>query len=708
MTGPDEPLLRVRDLSITFDTGREKSQAVRGVSFDVAPGEFVGMVGESGCGKSVTSRALIGLVDKPGRTTGGSVVFEGRDILAMDPAALRSVRGRRICTVFQDPVASLNPVFTVGQQLALVMLTHSTPGGTARAEQLLRDVEIPAAAKRLRQYPHELSGGMRQRVMIAMALANDPVLLIADEPTTALDVTVQAQILELLQRINQDRDMAVLFISHSLDVIADVADRVLVLYAGRLVEQGPTAEVFAAPAHPYTRALLASVPRADGTPLTALPGPAAARLRLHGPLLGAFRSLRHRPGPHLPYRRPHRGLLDPARRAPTPFRRTRSSPCRLTHPPPETSTENSTADSAGTGGDLLKPGGNDSRELLKPGGNSSGELLKPGGNDSGELLGLDGVERHFRTGYGDVRAVDGVSLTVGRREAVGLVGESGSGKSTLGRIALRLEDVSAGSIRFDGDDITRLRGERLRLLRSRFQMVFQAPVATLDPRMRVGDLIAEPLRELLGLGAAERRARAAELLDLVRLPPHLADRYPRQLSGGQAQRVGITRALGPGPDLLVADEPVASLDASAGAQIISLLAELRAERGVSFLFISHDLGVVRHLCDRVAVMYLGRIVETAPTETLYRRPRHPYTKALLSATPGAGGLRERIVLRGEVPDPTDIPTGCRFRTRCPVGPLTHPERTLCEEAEPPLTAGPDGGSVACHFPHDDHHTAPVR
>jgi oligopeptide/dipeptide ABC transporter ATP-binding protein len=317
------------------------------------------------------------------------------------------------------------------------------------------------------------------------------------------------------------------------------------------------------------------------------------------------------------------------------------------------------------------------------------------------LLELENVERHFRTRHGVVRAVDTVSIAVGRQEAVGLVGESGSGKSTLGRVALRLYDVSAGRIRFDGQDITELRRERLRRLRNRFQMVFQDPLSALNPRMRVGAIVAEPLLELLEMSRTERRARVMEVLDLVHLLPGVATKYPRELSGGQAQRVGIAKALAVRPELVVADEPVSSLDASVGAQIINLMAELRESAGVSYLLITHDLSMVRHLCDRVAVMYLGRIVETAATEALFTEPHHPYTASLMSATPNAvaalGARKERIVLTGEIPDPTAIPSGCRFRTRCPIGPLFRPERTVCVEVDPPLAATPTGGLSACHF-----------
>jgi oligopeptide/dipeptide ABC transporter ATP-binding protein len=317
------------------------------------------------------------------------------------------------------------------------------------------------------------------------------------------------------------------------------------------------------------------------------------------------------------------------------------------------------------------------------------------------LLELEGVERLFRTRHGVVRAVDSVSLSVGRREAVGLVGESGSGKSTLGRVALRLYDVTAGQIRFDERDITGLKGDQLRRLRSRFQMVFQDPLSALNPRMRVGAIVAEPLRELLDMTREERSERVRGALDLVHLLPTIVDHYPRELSGGQAQRVGIARALAVKPELVVADEPISSLDASIGAQIINLMGELQRSEGVSYLVITHDLSFVRHLCDRVAVMYLGRIVERAPTEQLFTAPHHPYTASLISATPNAaaalGARRERIVLTGEIPDPTAVPTGCRFRTRCPIGPLFRPERTVCAEVDPPLAVTPNGGLSACHF-----------
>jgi oligopeptide/dipeptide ABC transporter ATP-binding protein len=320
------------------------------------------------------------------------------------------------------------------------------------------------------------------------------------------------------------------------------------------------------------------------------------------------------------------------------------------------------------------------------------------------VLELDGVERHFKTEHGVVRAVDTVSVSVGAQEAVGLVGESGSGKSTLGRVALRLYDVSAGRVRFDGRDITELKGEDLRRLRTRFQMVFQDPLSALNPRMRVGTIVAEPLVELTKMSRGERRDRVHEVLDLVHLLPSIAEKYPREISGGQAQRVGIARALAVKPELVVADEPISSLDASIGAQIINLMGELQRNLGVSYLVITHDLSFVRHLCDRVAVMYLGRIVETARTEQLFTEPHHPYTASLISATPNAaaamGSRRERIVLTGEIPDPTAVPSGCRFRTRCPIGPLVRSDRKVCEEVDPPLVATPSGGLSACHFAHE--------
>ncbi|PWW59564.1 dipeptide ABC transporter ATP-binding protein [Actinokineospora spheciospongiae] len=526
MTGVSAGLLRIDGLDVTYRTRTGPVRAVRGVDLTVHPGQIVAVVGESGSGKSTTAHAAIGLLPAGGRVEAGSITFDGRDLTGLSEKGWRSVRGTGIALVPQDPTVSLDPVRRVGEQVAEVLRIHRlAPRARLAAEavELLGRAGVDRPGQRARQYPHQLSGGLRQRVLIAIALAGEPRLIIADEPTSALDVTVQRAILDHLQELAAESGTAVLLITHDLGVAADRAAHVAVMSGGTVVEQGPTREVLGAPAHAYTRDLLAAAPALAGEPL-----------------------------------RPRR----------------------------------------------------------------------PAGTDV--LLAVTGLRRSFD----GTAAVDDVSFTLTRGRTLALVGESGSGKTTTARMAVGLETPDAGTVTFDGEDITAARGERLRALRRRFQLVHQNPYASLNPRMTVGDTVAEPLRAF-GIGdRASRRERAAELLEQVALPASALRRRPVELSGGQRQRVAIARALALNPDLVVLDEPVSALDVSVQAQILRLLVRLQAEHGLTYLFITHDLAVVRQVADEVGVMRRGRLVESGPTDAVLTDPSAEHTRELLAAIPG--------------------------------------------------------------------------
>ncbi|MFI1653485.1 dipeptide ABC transporter ATP-binding protein [Streptomyces sp. NPDC020472] len=596
------PLLDIRDLHVTFTTPDGTDlHAVRGVSFSLRRGETLALVGESGSGKSTTALALPRMLPGTGRITSGSVLLDGTDLTAATEDELRAVRGTRIGMVFQDPMTSLNPVLTIGRHLDEVLRAHESrarrrdrAARRARALELLRLVGIPDPELRLDDHPHQFSGGQRQRILIAMALAGEPDVLVADEPTTALDATVQDQILTLLGDLTRTTGTALVLITHNLGVVARSCERALVLYGGTVVEDGPTSEVLARPRHPYTVGLLAAVPRLStpsGTRLTGIPGtPPDLRLPLAGCAFAARCPLAE-------------DRCDTSAPALTQLTDTVRAAC---HPAAERA-----------------------EPLLPPAPPAPIDRPAPGS----VVLEAETLRKTYRSRRRRLTALDGVSLTLRAGETLGVVGESGSGKSTLARILAHAHPADGGRILLDGQDVTRPDRTALRSVRRRVQMVFQDPYASLDPRMTVGDIVAEPLRAF-GIGtAAERPARVAELLRLVGLDPAGADRLPRSFSGGQRQRIGIARALAPEPAVLICDEPVSALDVSVQAQITGLLADLQAELGLALVFIAHDLAVVRQVSHRIAVMHQGRIVETGAADELCENPRDPYTRALLAAVP---------------------------------------------------------------------------
>ncbi|HXQ60046.1 MAG TPA: dipeptide ABC transporter ATP-binding protein [Acidimicrobiales bacterium] len=675
---PSSPeLLTVEHLRVEFATRDGWLPVVEDVGFGVLPGRTLGLVGESGSGKTVSALAIMGLLPRrESRVPEGSVRFDGMELTELSAPRMRQIRGNDIAMIFQEPMTSLNPAFTVGNQIAEQVRAHrevSRGEAWARAVDMLDQVGIPDPTRRARDYPHAFSGGMRQRVMIAMALSCEPKLLIADEPTTALDVTTQAQILELLASLQQERHMAMIFVTHDLGVISDIADDVVVMYAGQVMERTAVGELFGRPHHPYSEALLASMPQL-ASPGSALKVIAGQVPRPDEMVAGC------RFGPRCDY------TVDGCRAGPVALE--------------------PTADSGGLvrcvrHGELALAGIGELEPEPKPVDTRAPETAPA-------LLDVANLRMNFpvRTGplrfvTGQVKAVDGVDLHVPVGRTVGLVGESGSGKSTLARLIVRLVDPSEGSIVLDGHDLTTLSGRELRHTRRSMQIVFQDPYSSLDPRMRVNDIVGEPLEIYDNVTGAERDERVAELLDQVGLGRYALYRRPHEFSGGQRQRIAIARALAPRPRLLVCDEPVSALDVSTQSQVINLLTDLQSRLGLAFLFIAHDLSVVRHISDRIAVMYLGRIVEEGDAEEVYLRPRHPYTEALLSAIPIPDVHRppgiQRIVLTGEVANPLDPPTGCTFHPRCPYA------MEICSTVEPQPFVTPAGTTVRCHL----HTSGPV-
>ena len=634
-----EALLRVRDLRTVLHGAGEPVRAVDGVDLEIRRGETFAIVGESGCGKTMTALSLMRLLPETGRIAGGSVELAGLDLLGLPEAAMRTVRGRRIAMIFQEPATSLNPVLSIGTQIGEVLERHTELRGARLRERILALVDsvgIPDAARRAGEYPFQLSGGLKQRAMIAMALAAGPDLLVADEPTTALDVTIQSQVLELLRELQKKNGMAILLITHDLGIVAQMAHRVAVMYAGQIVEVADREHFFAAPQHPYSRKLFESLPGAGkrGTELSVIRGQVP-------PLTAEFRRCRF------------------AERCEFAFDRCSAEPPGWTP--------------IAAGHEVrcfLRE-----RERAGPVEQGKAGTAAAAAAQGAELLAVRDLKVHFpiRKGLlkrivGHVKAVDGLSLEIRSGHTLGLVGESGCGKTTVGKAILQLIRTTAGEVQFDGAELTRMRGAALRARRRDFQIIFQDPYASLNPRMRVAEILSEGMAALgVEANAAARSRRVAEILDQVGLARDSVDRYPHEFSGGQRQRIAIARALAVRPRLIICDEPTSALDVSVQAQILNLLKSLQCDLGLSYLFITHNIAVVEYLADEVAVMYLGRIVERGTVDEVLREPKHPYTQALLAAVPKieAGGTREVIRLEGELPSPVNPPSGCHFHPRCP-------------------------------------------
>jgi peptide/nickel transport system ATP-binding protein len=671
-------------LSVTFPTGEGEVRAVRDLSFSLGRGETIGIVGESGSGKSTVALAALGLLPRSARVT-GSVLCQGKELIGLPERDLAKIRSSTIAYIPQDPLTALNPGFNVGWQIAETIWTRgqvSKADARKKAVELLELVGIPNAERRADDFPHEFSGGQRQRIVIAIAMANEPAVMVADEPTTALDVTIQAQVLEALRAARDRTGASLLLITHDLGVVAGMADRVLVMYAGKAVEAATADALFHDSKMPYTLGLLGSLPRMDGSgrgPLRPIPGSPPSLINM--PVGCPF-------APRCPAvvqqcldEEPQLLGVGPGHEAAC--HRSRSLP--------------------GGGANLFAPTWTDTEdEDVKQGTLES----DPGGRAAergGTLIAVRDIVKNFPVRSGGLirrtvavaQAVSGVSFDLAESETLGLVGESGCGKSTAARVVLQLLPATAGSVTFEGKELVGQSRKDLRPIRQQLQVVFQDPFASLDPRMPVGEIVGEPLKVH---GRWDRRTgpeRVAELFEMVGLNPEHRSRYPNEFSGGQRQRVGIARALALGPKVLVLDEPVSALDVSIQAGVVNLLEELQDRLGLAYLFIAHDLSVVRHISDRVAVMYLGRIVESGTADQVYDSPSHPYTQALLSAVPVPDPTierqRRRIVLTGEVPNAVMPPSGCRFRTRC------WKAQGICATETPELTERGQGHPVACHF-----------
>jgi len=655
------PLLEIDGLSTHLGGTERPVRAVDGVSLRIHRGETFVLLGESGCGKSMIALSMMRLLPYSGRIVAGDVRLDGQSLRALSEAEMRAERGGRMGMIFQEPMTSLNPVMTVGEQVAEAVRLHDADSRDRvgpRVVELFRSVGIPDPERRVAEYPHQLSGGMKQRVMIAMALAGRPELLIADEPTTALDVTIQAQVLDLLRQLQRETGMAILLITHDLGVVAEMADRVGVMYAGQLMEISDVRSFFARPGHPYSRKLFRSVPKAENRHLglDVIPGIVPA-------LNQEFDHCRFVERCDLAHDR-----------------------CRNSLPPWHGDPHNRYRCHLGPG------------EVQETAGVAVASPQVMGTGD-GRLLDVQDLKVHFpihkgvlRRVVGHVKAVDGVDLTITTGRTVALVGESGCGKTTVGKAILQLHRPTAGRVLFDGTDLAGVRGRQLRRLRREFQIIFQDPASSMNPRMLVEDVIAEGLvAQGVGGDRVQRRARVERLLGQVGMEANAAQRYPHEFSGGQRQRIAIARALALEPRLIVCDEPTSALDVSVQAQVLNLLKDLQAELGLSYLFITHNISVVAYLAHEVAVMYLGRIVEYGNVEKVLNAPLHPYTTALLSAVPvpDPGHAREIIRLEGDMPSPIDPPHGCHFHPRCPHA------MERCRERYPESVQTEDGRQVAC-------------
>ena len=685
-----DPIMQVRDLHVSFATEAGVCRAVRGVNFDLWRGRTLGIVGESGSGKSVTALSLIGLLDDNAKVT-GSIIMNGEELIGKTDEEMSEIRGERIAMVFQDPLSALTPMFTIGDQIAEGLITHHPDMSKQqihdRCVELLDLVGIPQPEERLSSFPHQFSGGMRQRVMIAIAIANNPDVIIADEPTTALDVTIQAQILDVLAKAQKETGAAVVLITHDLGVVAGAADDILVMYAGRPVERASIDDVFQHPSMPYTMGLLGAVPKPH----------IAASQRLV-PIQGNPPSLVDIPkgcpfSPRCPLATPECSLSEPNLEV-VDANSGHLASCRRLQ---EIIDKNMKYTDVFPVPDLLPADWADVPRDQRPVTLEVDHLVKHFPLTGGGM---------FRRTIGQVAAVDDVTFKIRQGETLALVGESGSGKSTTLMEIMNLMKPEDGRIVVLGHDLAELKKKAERkALRKDLQIIFQDPMSSLDPRMPIYDVLAEPLK-VHKWSKEKINRRIGELMELVGLNPDFVDRFPAQFSGGQRQRISIARALATDPKVLLLDEPIASLDVSIQAGIINLLEDLQAKLKISYLFVAHDLAVIRHISDRVAVMYLGQVVELGETEDVFTHPRHPYTQALLSAIPVPDPVvertRQRIILKGDLPSPSEKHPGCRFASRCPVKlRLTPEQQKMCETKRPVLTSDDQiATEFACHFPLD--------
>ena len=668
------PLLQIKDLHTDIEIRSGVVRALSGVDLHVNPGETLGIVGESGSGKTMTALSLMGLLPQGGKVSSGSIILDGQDLTKMPLHLKRKMRGTKVGMIFQDPLTSLNPTMKIGLQVCEPLRVHeklSKRAALARAVEILKRVGMPRPEVVINNYPHQLSGGMRQRVMIAMALVCKPRILIADEPTTALDVTTQMQILDLIDELRDEYKMGVILITHDLGVVAGHTDRVAVMYAGRIVETAPTKTLFTEPKHRYTSSLMAALPEralAAGTKLFSIPGAPPSLTNLPKGCRFAARCL---------------WATDECRAGYPDLSGDENHTFSCFHPVQE---------------------GDESPAVLQAMMDSSKaeDAVDATGQISHEVL-LDVKEASrvyessgsgfFKRDKGVVSAVDRVSITVNKGETYGLVGESGCGKSTVGRLIAGLERPSGGAIELDGRDLATLKGRDAVRIHRDVQMMFQDSYAAMDPRMRIDQILAEPMSIQKTGNARQIAERIMEILEQVGLTEEILDRYPHEFSGGQLQRIGFARSLTLAPDLIVADEPVSALDVSVQAQVLNLMKDLQQELGLSYLFISHDLAVVQYMADRIGVMYLGRIVEEGPAHEVVKNPKHPYTKALIDSIPVPDPEFQHdesaIKLTGEPPSAVNPPKGCRFRPRCPfAGEECKVQPMLTDETH----------RVACHHP----------
>ncbi len=668
-------LLEIRELSTWLVSNDEIVRAIDALSLAIGRGETYALLGESGCGKSMTALSVMRLLPDAGQVVGGAINLDGADLLSQSEIAMRDVRGRRVAMIFQEPMLSLNPVMQIGMQIAETLQRHTDLSGAAleaRVLELLNSVGIPDPARRRTEYPFQMSGGMKQRVMIAIALACGPELLIADEPTTALDVTIQAQILDLLRELQKKTGMSVLLITHDLAVVSEMAQRVAVMYAGQIVETATREKFFRQPAHPYARKLFDSLPgnHRRGDTLAVIRGTVP-------PLTREFKCCRFADRCDFAW-----------------------DLCRTVVPP--------WYDLGNAQGARCHLYGKDAEDRL-----AAAEAQRnttpvqrppaaaPAANKERALLQVTGLKVHFpiRSGFlkrvtSHVKAVDGVSLSIAAGRTLGLVGESGCGKTTVGKGILRLVEPTGGRVLFEGQDLARLTNSAMRAKRSEVQIIFQDPYASLNPRMRVTEILEEGMAALgIGRTTSERATRIDRLLDEVGLAPEMKLRFPHEFSGGQRQRIAIARALSVEPRLIICDEPTSALDVSVQAQILNLLKSLQERKGLAYLFITHNISVVEFLAHEVAVMYLGRIVEAGAVDEVLKSPQHPYTRALLSAVPviDATTRHEFIRLQGDLPSPVNPPTGCYFHPRCP---QAMPECAVTYPGESPLSTT---RLVHCHL-----------